>query len=300
MVVLLDSGCSHHLMGTKEVFVNMAPSSVMKHVRGFNGTMQTVEGRGTVALQGEARKQVLIPYALYVPSVLANLLLASQSQESGVKLQDDGNEMLLVSSAGKVLGRARYTGRVFYTGLHPCSTPSPSTEVVALWTIASATKSTPDRWHARLAHVGVDTIKSLAKHEVATGLDIKPSTGAYLPSVSCVGGKLARHIFPDKGSDAEESLAIDCHSRFVWVKPVAKKSDVLREFDKWLLVVERQTKKSVLMLCFDRGGEFLGKEFTKFVNRKSIVHDLNCSYTPQQNGMAEWEMRMVVESAPTM
>ncbi|CAI7876942.1 unnamed protein product [Closterium sp. NIES-53] len=41
-VVLLDSGCSHHLMGTKEVFVDLQPSGDVKHVRGFNGALQDV------------------------------------------------------------------------------------------------------------------------------------------------------------------------------------------------------------------------------------------------------------------
>ncbi|CAI7922991.1 unnamed protein product [Closterium sp. NIES-54] len=54
------------------------------------------------------------------------------------------------------------------------------------------------------------------------------------------------------------------------------------------------------MLCSDRGGEFPGKEFTIFVDRKGIVHDLTCSYTPQRNGIAEREMRTVVESVRTM
>ncbi|CAI7851597.1 unnamed protein product [Closterium sp. NIES-54] len=82
--------------------------------------------------------------------------------------------------------------------------------------------------------------------------------------------------------------------------PVAKKSDVVREFQKWLVLVERQAKKSVLMLRSDRGGEFLGKEFTDFVDGKGIVHDLTCFCTPQQNGMAEQEMRTAVESVRTM
>ncbi|CAI7912092.1 unnamed protein product [Closterium sp. NIES-53] len=54
------------------------------------------------------------------------------------------------------------------------------------------------------------------------------------------------------------------------------------------------------MLRSDRGGEFLGKEFTDFVNGKGIVHDLTCPYTPQQNGMAEREMRTTVECVRTM
>ncbi|CAI7838546.1 unnamed protein product [Closterium sp. NIES-53] len=76
MAVLRDSGCSHHLMGTKAVFVDMAPSDDLKHVRGFNGALQPVEGHGTVALQGEAGKRVLIPDMLYVLGVQANLLSA--------------------------------------------------------------------------------------------------------------------------------------------------------------------------------------------------------------------------------
>ncbi|CAI7751870.1 unnamed protein product [Closterium sp. NIES-54] len=82
--------------------------------------------------------------------------------------------------------------------------------------------------------------------------------------------------------------------------PVAKKSNVLWEFQKWLVMVERQAKKSVLMFRSDRGGEFLGNEFTNFVDGKGIVHDLTCPYTPHQNGMAEWEMRTAVKSVRTM
>ncbi|CAI7838907.1 unnamed protein product [Closterium sp. NIES-54] len=50
----------------------------------------------------------------------------------------------------------------------------------------------------------------------------------------------------------------------------------------------------------DQGGEFLGKAFTDFVDGKGIVHDLACPYTPQQNGMAEREMRPAIESVRTM
>ncbi|CAI7881595.1 unnamed protein product, partial [Closterium sp. NIES-53] len=325
-VVLLDSGCSHHLMGTKEVFVDLQPSGSIKHVRGFNGALQDVQGHGTVALQGEAGKQVLIPDVLYVPGVRANLLSSGQLKEHGVKLQEDGDGMLLVSAAGEVLGRATYSGRVLCTNVRPCPTrsTSPAPEIVALRAIVSKTESTPGRMHARLAHVGMDTIRSSAKNEVAIGLDLKSVTGADSPCVSCVSRKLARHTFPDQGSDADDVLAVvhidlcgpfrvaakdgslynlllkDRKTHFVWVRPVAKKSDLLLEFQKWLLLVERQTKKSVLQLRSDRGGEFLGKKFTEFVDGQGIVHDLTCPYTPQQNGMAEREMRTVVESVQTM
>ncbi|CAI7902484.1 unnamed protein product, partial [Closterium sp. NIES-54] len=121
-------------------------------MRGFNGALQPVEGRGTITLQGEAGKRVLIPDVLYVPGVQANLLSAGQLKESGVQLKGDGDEMLLVAATGKVLGRARYTGQVLCTDFRPCPMQSQCTEVVALRTIVPETKSTPDRLHARLAH----------------------------------------------------------------------------------------------------------------------------------------------------
>ncbi|CAI7854563.1 unnamed protein product [Closterium sp. NIES-53] len=234
--------------------------------------------------------------------------------------------MLLISAAEDVLGRVKYTGRVLCTDLRPCtatSTMAPTT-TVALRTIATAMKSTPTRWHVRLAHDGVATIRSSAKHEVATGLEIKPSADTDSPCVSCIGGKLARHTFPDKGFDADDALTVvhidlcgpfrvaakdgslyflllkDRKTCEVWVRLVAKKSNVLREFEKWLVMAERQTKKSVLMLRSNRGGEILGEVLTDFVDGKGIVHHLTCPDTPQKNGMAEREMRTVVEPVRTM
>ncbi|CAI5524292.1 unnamed protein product [Closterium sp. Naga37s-1] len=84
-LVLLDSGCSHHLMWTKTAFVDLGPSSNVKHMRGFSGALQDIQGRGSVALQGKAGKQVLIPDVLYVSGVQANLLSPGQLKESGVK-----------------------------------------------------------------------------------------------------------------------------------------------------------------------------------------------------------------------
>ncbi|CAI7845019.1 unnamed protein product [Closterium sp. NIES-54] len=257
-VVPLDSSCSQHLMGTKKVFVDLQPSGNVKHVRGFNGALQDVQGRGTFALQGEAGRQELIPDMLYVPGVHTNLLSAGQLKENGAKLKEDGDKMLLV---------------------------------VALRAIVSATKSTPDRLHARLAHVGMDTIRSSAKHEVATGLDLKSAFGAYSPCVSCVGGKLARHTFPDQGSDADDVLAV-VHINLCGPFRVAAKYGSLY----FLMLKDRKTRYVGEAGRQEVGREFLGKQFIDFVDGKGIVHDLNCPYTPQQNGTAEQEMRTVVES----
>ncbi|CAI7742972.1 unnamed protein product [Closterium sp. NIES-54] len=82
LVVLLKSRCSHNLMGVE--------GGLRRH-----GAERRRE-------QWEAGKQVLVPYVLYVLGVQANLFLAGQLKDSGVRLQDDDDEMLLVSAVGDV------------------------------------------------------------------------------------------------------------------------------------------------------------------------------------------------------
>ncbi|CAI7874675.1 unnamed protein product [Closterium sp. NIES-53] len=306
-VVLLDSGCSHHLMGTREAFVEMNAEGDVHHVRGFNVAIQPVQGRGTIALQGAAGTKVFIPNVLYVPGVQANLLSAGPLKDSGVQFHDNGSETILVSTEGAVLGRVRYTGRVLCTDLRPCSLPSLA-----------------DIWHARLAHAGMDTIKRTTAHGATSRLEITSSSGADLVCVSCVGGKLVRHTFPDQGSEPENALDAvhinicgpfrvaakdgsryflllkDRKTRFMWTYNLTQKSDALEKFETWLAMVERQSELTVKMIRSDLGGEFLGGDFTAFLDKHGIVHDLTCPYTLQLNGMAEREMRTLVAAVRTM
>ncbi|CAI7857263.1 unnamed protein product, partial [Closterium sp. NIES-53] len=222
------------LVGVVEPIVSLAPEA------GEEFKAMAAAGRSTVALQGEAGRQVLIPDVLYVPGVRADLLSAGQLKENGVKLQEDGVRMDVAHLGGWRRPRSGVLHRA-----------SPL--------------------HRPASLLG----------EVATGLDLKSVCGADLPCVLCVGGKLAQHTFPDQGSDADDVLAVvhvdlcgpfrvaamdghlyflllkDRKTRYMWVRQVAKKSDALQEFVQWLV-------------------------------------------TLQQNGMAEREMRTVVESVQTM
>ncbi|CAI7820330.1 unnamed protein product [Closterium sp. NIES-54] len=92
----------------------------------------------------------------------------------------------------------------------------------------------------------------------------------------------------------------DRKTRYVWAYPLAKKSDALAAFQKWLSMAERQCKTTVKVLRIDRGGEFLGHDFLLFLDEKGIIHNLTCPYTMEQNGMAEREMRSIVEAVRSM
>ncbi|CAI7849418.1 unnamed protein product [Closterium sp. NIES-54] len=323
-VVLLDSGCSHHLMGDRSAFVEMSSGGSIKQVNRFNGALQEVQGRGTVALLGEGGTRVLVPDVLYVPGVQASLLSTGQLRDSGVQLLDAGDVTLLRAPDGSLLGRAEFKGRVLCTKFQPCSTQQQEGETVALRTLATGMRSKGDLWHARMAHVAIDAIERTAAHGSVKGLDLEKGGKSGIPCVSCVGGKITRHTFPSVGEEEDELLGVvhadlcgpfreaakdgshyflvlkDRKTRYVWAYPLAQKSDALAAFQKWLPMAERQCKTTVQALRTDRGGEFLGHDFTLFLDGKGIIHDLTCPYTPEQNGMAEREMRSIVEAVRTM
>ncbi|CAI7816978.1 unnamed protein product [Closterium sp. NIES-54] len=322
--VLLDSGCSHHLMGDHFAFVEMSSGGGIKHVIGFSGTPQEVQGRGTVALLGDGGRRVLVPDVLYVHGVQVSLLSGGQLRDSGVQLLDAGDVTLLRAPDGSLLGCAEFKGRVLCTNFQPCSTQQEEGETGALRTLATGVRSKVDTWHARLAHVGVDAIERTTAHGSVTGLELEKGGNSGMPCVSCVGGKITRHTFPSVGEEEDELLGVvhvdlcgpfheaakdssryflvlkDRKTQYVWAYPLAKKSDALAAFQKWLPMAERQCKTTVKALRTDRGGEFLGHDFTLFLDEKGIIHDLTCPYTPEQNGMAEREMRSIVEAVRTI
>ncbi|CAI7793106.1 unnamed protein product [Closterium sp. NIES-54] len=207
-VVLLDSRCSHHLMGDRSAFVEMSSGGSIKTATGFNGAFQEVQGRGTVALLGEGGGRVLVPDVLYVPGVQASLLSAGQLRDSGVQLLDARDVTLLRAPDGSLLGRAEFKGRVLCTNFQPCSTQQQEGETVALRTLATGVRSKGGLWHARMAHVGIDAIERTAAHGSVKGLDLEKGGETGIPCVSCVGGKITRHTFPSVGEEEDEFLGV--------------------------------------------------------------------------------------------
>ncbi|CAI7890353.1 unnamed protein product [Closterium sp. NIES-54] len=181
---------------------------------------------------------------------------------------------------------------------------------------ASATSSQADweTWHRRLAHMAVST------------LEVMQGDGAHYGSCeACMQNKFAQFPFPCAEGSAKAPLEVvhmdlvgpmrtegtggvlyfltmvDEWSRFTWARPLSKKSDAATAIkEDWLPMVERQAMRLVKLLRSDRGGEFLGAEFTKFLKRNGIRNQLTCPGTPQQNGIAERTNRTIGEAATTL
>lgn len=73
---------------------------------------------------------------------------------------------------------------------------------------------------------------------------------------------------------------IDDYSRHAWIYPLKGKSEVFLCFKQFLLMAKNVSNCAVGTLGFDRGGEYMSKEFDAFLASCGIKHLLIVPYTP--------------------
>ncbi|GBP59696.1 Retrovirus-related Pol polyprotein from transposon TNT 1-94 [Eumeta japonica] len=63
---------------------------------------------------------------------------------------------------------------------------------------------------------------------------------------------------------------------------------------------ENETGNKIKIFQSDNGTEFINKEVREVFQNKGIIHQTSVTFTPEQNGVAERENRILVEAARTM
>ncbi|CAI7926313.1 unnamed protein product [Closterium sp. NIES-54] len=195
----------------------------------------------------------------------------------------------------------------------------------AVKALATSGQAGWETWHLGLAHVAVSTLEVMQKEKCVHWLQLQGDGAHYGSCEACMQNKFVRFPFPRAEGLAKASLEVvhmnlvgpmrtegtggvlyfltmvDECSSFTWARPLSKKSDAAAAIkEDWLPMVEWQAMRLVKVLRSDRGGEFLGAEFTKFLKRNGIGHQLTCPGTPQHNGIAEHANRTIGEAAKTL
>ena len=142
---------------------------------------------------------------------------------------------------------------------------------------------------------------------------------------ACVEGKLHKSQFPATGGKrAKQPLElvhsdvcgkietsslgggryfltfIDDNTRYVWMYILKSKSQVFEKFVEWKALVETSSGRKLKTLRSDNGGEYTSTEFTAYLKKEGVRHELTVPKTPQQNGIAERTNRTLVESVRSM
>ena len=90
---------------------------------------------------------------------------------------------------------------------------------------------------------------------------------------------------------------VDDYSRYTWSFLLPSKADVVVVIKEFLLMVQTVYSSMVKCLRTDNGCEFFNSQMNGLLKSFGTVHQSSCSYTPQQNGVAERKHRHILEVA---
>ncbi|CAI7877579.1 unnamed protein product, partial [Closterium sp. NIES-53] len=187
-------------------------------------------------------------------------------------------------------------------------------------------------WHHRLGHPSLPRLRGMASRVLVSGLprSLPPlPPGPARTCVPCVEGRqrAAPHSseFPPteaplqtlhmdvwgparvhgQGHERYFLLVVDDFSRYTTVFPLCSKGEVTEVLIDWIRVARLQLRERfgsdfpVLRLHSDRGGDFSSDLLQAFCRAEGIRHMFSLQASPQQNGIAERRIGMVMDVART-
>ncbi|CAI5489095.1 unnamed protein product, partial [Closterium sp. Naga37s-1] len=187
-------------------------------------------------------------------------------------------------------------------------------------------------WHHRLGHPSLSRLRGMASRVLVSGLprSLPPLPPGPTPTcIPCVEGRqrVAPHSseFPPteaplqtlhmdvwgparvrgQGHERYFLLVVDDYSRYTTAFPLRSKGEVTEVLINWIRAARLQLKESfgsdfpVLRLHSDRGGEFSSDLLRAFCRARGIRQTFTLPASPQQNGIAERRIGMVMDVART-
>ncbi|CAI5478054.1 unnamed protein product, partial [Closterium sp. Yama58-4] len=272
---------------------------------------------------------------LYLPSFSTNLVAGSALQDGGVHQFTPAYERVTHCTCARTGRHLATFTREPGSDLYTLTTESPQVAVSASAS-ASGQLSAPCScrslahetvlWHHRLGH------PSMHKRDLVAGLPrvlppLPPSPAP--PCLPCVEGRqrAAPHSssFPlttaplqtlhldvwgparvrGQGQERYFLIVVDDFSRYTTVFPLRTKGDVPDVLIPWIRRSRLQLSKHfhsnfpVLRLHSDRGGEFSSGLLEAFCQQEGIEQSFTLPASPQQNGVAERRIGLVMEVART-
>ncbi|CAI7760593.1 unnamed protein product [Closterium sp. NIES-54] len=184
-------------------------------------------------------------------------------------------------------------------------------------------------WHHRLCHPSMTRLRGKHSRLLVSGLPGSLPPSPAPPCLPCVEGRqrAAPHSssFPPtsaplqtlhmdvwgpariSGQDRERYflLVVDNYTRYTTVFPLRSKGQVVDVLIPWIRTVRLQLREwfgqdlPVLCLHSDKGGEFSSNLLQDFCRGEGILQSFMLPDSPQQNGIAERRIGLVMEVART-
>ncbi|KAK1418428.1 hypothetical protein QVD17_27572 [Tagetes erecta] len=303
---IIDSGANQHMVMSDKNLINQIDVSDFNiSVNHPNGTKALVTKIGSLKICDK----LILTDVFVVPEYCANLI-------SVYKLARD-NKLRVVFDESKCLLQDLRTRRTLVTGnqvegLYMCGSLLENIKV------CNSSYSGLNLWHSRLGH---PSDKALAVLKNNLGIKINSE---LIPCEVCHRAKQHRVPFPlsDHKSNGIGDLVhldvwgpykvqsrdgfkyfltiVDDYSRVVWVYLLKSKSEVFQNLENFFHMLKTQFNSTVKIFRSDNGTEFINNQVHNFLSKNGVLHQTSCSYTPQQNGVAERKHRHLLNVARSL
>ncbi|KAL0461981.1 UNVERIFIED_CONTAM: hypothetical protein Slati_0085700 [Sesamum latifolium] len=98
----VDSGCSNHMSGNKEMFVDL-DESYSSEVKLGNGKSLKISGKGAITVQTKGGKTNVIKDVFYVPDLTQKLLSVGQLLKKNYKVEFDNDICIIIDKQRKYI-----------------------------------------------------------------------------------------------------------------------------------------------------------------------------------------------------
>ncbi|CAI7812869.1 unnamed protein product [Closterium sp. NIES-53] len=313
----LDSGASHCFFRD---CMTLTPLPTPVYVALANPTLGPVTARYTTTLPFPAVPSGSLT-GFHVPSFSWNLVGVRPlvSQHVGVWIEPSGETAVCVN--GDTAAAAAAAAAVA-TAPNPCHCPPSVAASCSCRSLAYPTVL----WHHRMGHPPISRLRAMSSQRLVLGLPrvlplLPPSLAQ--PCSPCVEGRLCATPHSSSlrpANEPFETLHLDVwgpasrpgperesfflvvvgdYSRYTTVFPLAKKSDVNSMLIRWLLTTADTRGRRVSCLHSDHGGEFRSGILVGFCREQGIRQSWTLPQSPQQNGVAERRIGLVMEIVRT-
>ncbi|KAI3715006.1 hypothetical protein L6452_21969 [Arctium lappa] len=307
----LDSGCSHHMSGQKDLLTEYKEEKGPSVTFGGNGKGYT-RGFGVLINGITTFRRVA-----YVDGLKHNLLSTSHLCDKDYEVHFTKKACSVVNEKGKLALSGYHKENVYVIDMD-----STTTENICF--LSKASSDVNWLWHKRLCHLNFKTLNSLSTKELVSGLPQHSYAKESLCS-ACEKGKRTKASFKSKqvssvtsplqllhmdlfGPVNIQSIAgkkytlviVDEYSCYTWVIFLRCKSDTPEELISFVKKMEVLNNLTVRSIRSDHGTKFKNSSLNNFFENKGISHNFSSVRTPQQNGVAERRNRTIIEAARSM
>ncbi|CAI7754428.1 unnamed protein product [Closterium sp. NIES-54] len=246
---------------------------------------------------------------LYLPSFSTNLVSGADLQDQGVDQFTPAGQRVthcMCARTGRHLATfTRRPGSSLYT-LSTESPPVPASGQVAASSqvFAAASESSPESQPPLPPGPAPTCVPCVeGRQRAAPHSSELPPTEAPLQTLHMDVWGPAR--VRGQGHERYFLLVVDDYSRYTTVFPLRSKGEVSEVLIDWIRAARLQLRESfgsdflVLRLHSDRGGEFSSARLGAFCRAQGIHQTFTLPASPQQNGIAERRIGMVMDVART-